>query len=248
MRRDQREVGFSQRVRLEWLEQTASYVLAGMTEGEVTQSLRDLLLDKVSVGGNARRGNREKTITILRRIWLPANDGHEGLRQRALEFLRARPKDEHLVFHWGMAMAVYPFWGSVADAVGRLLAIQGTVTAGQAQRRIRERYGERETVARATRRIIRCFVDWHVLKKAINSGSYAQIASVVVDTEAAAWLIEALLHGSSARRVLLAVAMNSPGLFPFSVPSLSCEQLVRSASGLEAIHRGFDSDVISLRE
>lgn len=248
MRRDQREVGFSQRVRLEWLEQTASYVLAGMTEGEITQSLRDLLLDKVSVGGNARRGNREKTITILRRIWLPANDGHEGLRQRALEFLRARRRDEHLVFHWGMAMAVYPFWGSVADAVGRLLALQGTVTTAQTQRRIRERYGERETVARATRRIIRCFADWHVLKQSSSKGSYAPAAPVVLDTEVTAWLIEAVLHSSSARRVLLAAAMNNPALFPFSMPSLSCEQLVRSGSGLEAIHRGFDSDVISLRE
>ena len=248
MRHDQRQVGFSQRVRLEWLEQTASYVLAGMTEAEITQSLRDLLQDKMSVGGNAQRGNREKTITILRRIWLPADDGHEGLRQRALVLLQARPKDEHLVLHWGMAAAVYPFWGSVADAVGRLVALQGTVTSGQIQRRLREIYGERETVARAARRIVRCFLDWRMLKQTGVKGSYRPASPIVVDIEITAWMIEALLHSSSARRITVADAMNNPALFPFSMPALSCEQLVRSASGIEAIHRGFDSDVISLKE
>jgi len=233
---------------LEWLEQTASYVLAGMTKPEINESLRNLLQDKMSVGGNAQRGNREKTITILRRIWLPASDEHEGLRQRALALLQARPKDEHLVLHWGMVMAAYPFWGFVADAVGRLVALQGTVTSAQAQRRIRESYGERETVTRATRRIIRCFVDWCVLKQSGVRGSYEPAAPVVVDTEIAAWLIEALLHSISARRISLAAAMSNPALFPLSMPALSCEQLVRSAPGIEAIHRGFDSDIISLKE
>ena len=248
MRYDQRQVGFSQRVRLGWLEQTASYVLAGMTEAEVTQSLRDLLQDKMSVGGNAHRGNREKAITILRRIWLPANDGHEGLRHRAFALLQSRPKDEHLVLHWGMAAAVYPFWGSVADAVGRLAALQGTVTSSQVQRRIRESYGERETVARAARRIIRCFVDWRVLKQSGVKGSYEPATPAVLDTETTAWVIEASLHSNSDRRISLAAAMNNPALFPFSMPALSCEQLLRSALGIEAIHRGFDSDIISLRE
>ena len=64
------QIGFSQRVRLEWLEQTANLVLAGKDKAAVNDALQDLLKDKVSVGGDAERGNREKIITILLKAWL----------------------------------------------------------------------------------------------------------------------------------------------------------------------------------
>ncbi len=64
------QIGFSQRVRLEWLEQTANLVLAGNDKAAVNDALQELLKDKVSVGGQAERGNREKIITILLKTWL----------------------------------------------------------------------------------------------------------------------------------------------------------------------------------
>ncbi len=51
-------IGFSQRVRLEWLEQTANLVLAGNDRPAINDSLQDLLKDKVSIGSNAERGSR----------------------------------------------------------------------------------------------------------------------------------------------------------------------------------------------
>ena len=45
------QIGFSQRVRLEWLEQTANLILAGSDKATVNDALRELLKDKVSVGG-----------------------------------------------------------------------------------------------------------------------------------------------------------------------------------------------------
>lgn len=248
MKRSFGQIGFSQRVRLEWLEQTVSYVLAGMSDTDVNDSLQELLHAKVSVGGNAERGNREKIITILRRIWLTTSDEHTQLRQRGLSLLQKCPKDEHIVFHWGMAMAAYPFWGAVAEAVGRLLDLQGSVTAAQAQRRLRERYGERETVARAARRVIRCFIDWGVLLESGTKGSYLPNSRVaVVRRELAGWLIEALLHSTPSKRASVDAAMKSPALFPFSLPAMSCDQLLSSATGIDALLRGLDSDVITVR-
>jgi hypothetical protein len=59
------QIGFSQRVRLEWFERTANLVLAGNDKKATTDALQELLKDKVSIGGQAERGNREKIITIL---------------------------------------------------------------------------------------------------------------------------------------------------------------------------------------
>lgn len=55
-------------------------------------------------------------------------------------------------------MSVYPFWGAVAAHTGRLLRLQGTAAAAHVQRRVREQYGERETAARAARRVLRSFI------------------------------------------------------------------------------------------
>jgi len=47
------QIGFSQRVRLEWLERTANLVLAGNDEATIYNALQELLEAKLSVGGNA---------------------------------------------------------------------------------------------------------------------------------------------------------------------------------------------------
>ena len=82
------QIGFSQRVRLEWLEQTANLVLAGNDKVAISDALQKLLKDKVSVGGQAERGNREKTITILLKIWLSTPPELETLRIKGLELLK----------------------------------------------------------------------------------------------------------------------------------------------------------------
>ena len=169
-----KQIGISQRIRLEWLEKTANLVLAGNDRNMIINELQLLLKNSLSVGGSAVRGNREKAITILTKIWVnPAKEVDE-LREASLDLLRELSPSMHMALHWGMTMAAYPFWAAVAAQVGRLLKLQGTVAPLHVQRRIREQYGERETVSRATRRILRTFVDWKVLLESPRKGIYDQ--------------------------------------------------------------------------
>ena len=108
------QIGFSQRIRLEWLEKTANLVLAGNDKAAVKDSLQELLRDKVSIGGQAIRGNREKVITILMKTWLTVPRGLKLLRDEGLQIHQRLHRKERIVVHWGMAMAAYPFWGVVA--------------------------------------------------------------------------------------------------------------------------------------
>jgi hypothetical protein len=174
MNNRQKQIGLSQRIRLEWLQYTANLVLAGNDKGAVNSSLQELLKDKVSVGGKAIRGNKEKAITILMKIWLNVPRGLGVLCSDGLELLKKLPRKDQIAVHWGMAMAVYPFWAAVAAHTGRLLRLQGTAAAAHVQRRVREQYGERETVSRAARRVIRSFVDWDVLSETFEKGIYSQ--------------------------------------------------------------------------
>jgi len=240
------QVGFSQRIRLEWLEYTAQLVLKGRDASEIEPSLQDLLRNKLSVGSSAERGNRAKAITILKKIWVAPPEPVEFLRDEALEYLSAWDLSDHLVLHWCMAMAAYPFWGQVADAAGRLLRLQGVATIGQVQRRMREQFGERETVARATRRVVRSFVDWGVLRDGEQKGTYsAGITQSVDRVEAVLWVLKGLLVSSSAGGLQLSSMFLSPSLFPFHVVRVSWQDVERDRD-LLILHRGIDGELVAL--
>jgi hypothetical protein len=168
------QIGFSQRVQLDWLEQTAALVLAGQTREQIEATLQERLRDKLSIGGTAQRGNREKAITILLKTWVSVPTWLQPFRDDGLGILRRLPPADRIAVHWGMTMAAYPFFGAVAETVGRLMRLQGTCVAAQIQRRLREQLGERDTVARAARRILRCFVDWDVLQETREKGFIKQ--------------------------------------------------------------------------
>jgi hypothetical protein len=241
------QIGFSQRIQLDWLEQTAALVLAGQTREQIEATLQECLHDKLSVGGTARRGNREKAITILLKIWVSVPPWLQSLRDGGLDHLRRLPHPDHIAIHWGMTMAAYPFFGAVAETVGRLMRLQGTCAAVQIQRRIREHLGERETVARAARRILRCFVDWGVLQETWEKGGYqASPARPVQDKQLAAWLIEAALLAQSTDTSGLQTLLQTPTLFPFRIPRLYAADL-EGQGRVEIFRQGLDEDMVTLR-
>jgi len=241
------EVGFSQRIQLDWLERTARLYIAGLTKDEIEESLQALLQDQLSIGSGAKRGNRALSISILLKVWVVVPHGLESLRNEGLELLKRLPPKQHLAVHWGMVIAVYPFFQVLAETVGRLLRLQGTVAASQVQRRMREQFGERSTAERAARRILRCWIDGGGLKETEEKGIYQATPTISVnDTKLAAWLIEAsLIASGSASGTLKAITQN-PALFPFSTESINIRGL-ESHSRLELLRQGLDEDVIMLR-
>jgi hypothetical protein len=242
------QIGFSQRVRLEWLEQTSNLVLTGSDKAAVNAALQGLLKDKVSIGGQAERGNREKIITILLKTWLTVPGELAALRVEGLELLKRFPPRDHLAIHWSMAMAVYPFWSAVAMQVGRLLRLQGSAAAAHVQRRVREQYGERDTVSRAARRVLRSYVDWGVLQETGTKGLYSAGTTFPVnDPRLIAWLTEAALHTRANGSAPLKDLIGSPCLFPFRIKPIHAQKLAEVSARLEIFRHGLDDDLVMLK-
>lgn len=243
------QVGLSQRIRLEWMEQTANLLLAGNDEAVINDSLQHLLRDKVSVGGESVRGNREKVVTILLKTWITVPCELEKLRDEGLNILQSLAREDRIVVHWGMTLAAYPFWGAVAAHAGRLLRLQGTAAAAHVQRRVREEYGERETVSRAARRVLRSFIDWGVLNETRNKGVYVPGKQFSIEEpKLVAWMVEASLHsrlhGSAATKDLL----DSPNVFPFRLAHISADHLGSLSPRLDILRHGLNDDLVMLRE
>jgi len=241
------QIGFSQRVRLEWFEHAARLVSAGIAPAEIDAALQDVLSDKLSVGGTAERGNREKAISILLKIWARPPRDLEPLRDDGLKLLQYLSKVQHIAVHWGLSMAVYPFWGAVAETTGRLLRLQGTAAASQVQRRVKESYGERETVAHAARRVLRSFHDWGVLVETGTKGIYEGAKPILLaEPNVIAWMMEAFLRSKPDGRAPPRAIIESPAIFPFKM-----EMGGRSAPAynrrLDVARHGLDEEIVMLR-
>ena len=241
------QIGFSQRIRLEWLQQVSQFVLADCEKSAIVAALQEVLKQKVSIGGDATRGNREKIITILVRVWCSGDKALDSFRRDGLALLKLLPSDLHMPVHWGMVMATYPFWGHVALQVGRLLRLQGSVASSQVQRRIREQYGERETVSRAARRVLRSFLDWGVLAESGKKGIYKPAASTpsVGRLNLTGWLIEALLHTKVEGSVSLSEVFDNPCFFPFSIKPCNGALLASEFPRITLFRHGLNEDLIS---
>lgn len=213
------KIGFNRRVELEWVEYTANLVLAGLDKDAIHRELNSMLSTKLSIGSEAVRGSREKTITILTRIWADVSVPLKPMRDAGLTYLRTVRAEERLPVHWGMTVTAYPFWGVVADMVGRLLRLQESVGIAQVQRRVTEKLGERETVLRSTRYVIHAFVDWGILEKANETGMYCQGKTwLISDLVLLAFVIEAQLRSLGKSSARLDTVLQSPALFPFLFP------------------------------
>lgn len=243
------QIGIDRIVCLAWLEKTATLVQAVSNTQEVKAILQDDLHGAFRSGRTDVRGSLDKTITILMKIWLSAPADLESLRASGIELLDCIPKRDHLVIHWGMVMAVYPFWSSVAIQVGRLLRLQGSVAAVHIQRRIREQYGERETVSRRTRYVLRSYLDWGVLQWTDTKGIYAAGTTLAVeDYRLIAWLVEASLKARPNGSVPLKDLIASPNLFPFRIKPIHAESLMAASPRLDVFRHGLNDDLIMLRQ
>jgi hypothetical protein len=243
------QIGLDRLVRLAWLEKVSSLVLAGNDSASIKSILQSNLQGAFRSTNTDVRGSIDKTITILLKIWLTVPNELEPLRVEGLELLKILPRHDHLVVHWGMVMAVYPFWSNVAIQVGRLLRLQGVVAASQVQRRIREQYGERETVSRRARYALRSYLDWGVLQETDQKGVYSTGTALAVnDSRLIAWLVEASLLARANSTAPLKDLTDSPSLFPFRLAHISAEHVASLLPRLNILRHGLDDDLVMLLE
>jgi len=243
------QIGLDRLVRLEWLERTATLVLAGNEVSTVKAILQEELSGAFRSNNTKVRGSLDKTITILTKIWGDVPKNLYPFYKEGLNLLSHLSRENHIAVHWGMTMAVYPFWGAVANHLGRLLRLQGKVVASQVQRRVREQYGERETVSRRVRYLLRSFVDWEVLQETSEKGVYCYESNLFVyEPELITWMMEASLrariNGSAAIRDLI----DSPSIFPFRLAHISAEHVASLSPRLNVLRHGLDDDLVMLRE
>jgi len=242
-------IGIKQPVRRAWMQQAANSLLAGMDSAAIRKELHGFIADQDRNGGKSRLsdGNRAFTVNNLMRIWVTPDAELTGFRDDALKYLRSH-SDMAIAVHWAMISAAYPFWFTVAFQTGRLLNLQHQVTRPQIINRLKEQYGDRETVTRYARYVIRSFVSWGTLKDTKTKGCYEKPTPMIIsDNELAILLLESALHASPSGKAPLNVLMNSPAFFPFQLPAVSGDFIAQNSARIDVDRYSLDDEMLKLK-
>lgn len=135
------QIGFDRYIQLDW----AACALA-VRAGACPMADLSALLESSHTGAAAKK----KTRTVLNRLWLDPRPDLVDLANRGVEIYLGNMNPPVFALTWGMAIATYPFFGRVAEIVGRLTALQGDCASSEVHRRMAEIYGEREGTRRMT--------------------------------------------------------------------------------------------------
>ena len=232
------KIGFDRFIQLDWAT-TALKVRAG------TASIDELneLLNDAGLGVAARK----KTRTVLNRLWLDPRAELVEFAVRGAEIFKMNPTVPVSAMNWGMSIATYPFFGKVAELVGRLSALQGDCASAEVHRRMSEIYGEREGTYRMTNMVLQSQASWGALERVDKGKRLIRRAPVVLTNEqVVVWLVEAVLRYTG-KAVSVPTLQSMPVIYPF-VLDQSLAYVISNYPTLELRSEGSSNQFVALRE
>jgi len=249
MHRRHTKLGIKQTIQRNWMDRVVQMLLAGMCESDIRADLDEYLSTQKQSGGTGERGKKTYGMAIgILSAWFSPEKDLVPFRDDALSLARNLQPEHWMPIHWAVISASYPFWFNVAKQVGRLLNLQDQITQSQVFGRLKEQYGDRETVARNARYAVRSFVAWGVLIDSEAKGCYEKTTSMhIPDFELAILLFESALHATPDAKCPLGLLLNNPAFFPFNLPVISGDFVSQCSSRIDVDRFGIDDELLKLR-
>ena len=242
-------IGIKQAIRFEWMQKVTNLLLAGLDAKTIRKELHEFLADRKGNGSEGTRSEQTRAFVVnnLMKIWVSPDPELIPFRDTSLAFLRENPSMA-LAVHWGMISAVYPFWFNVARQIGRLLALQDQVTQIQIISRLKEQYGDRQTVSRYAKFVIRSFVAWGVLKDSQSTGCYEKAAPVnIYEPNLTGLMFESALLATPEGGIALRLLLNNPAFFPFQLPVITGDVVSLCYNRIDLVRYGLDDELLKLK-
>lgn len=232
-------VGFDRYITLDWLDQTAKWVIDGKSAKEVHALIDEYLAPYVQ-GDTSKR----KTKNVLSGAWIKSDGVNPVFKTQARQHYAQANKAEQLAIHYSLMIASYPFFYSLSRVLGRLFKLQDDVSNEEFYRRVIETHGDRESIKRAAARFLQSLIEWGVL----DGSDKAKVKSVakikVSDPMLATWLIEAAMYSNGKDRILLDELLADPAYFAFDIPHGTFQ--INKSDRLQIVHQGAQEIIIKL--
>lgn len=248
MSRRHEKLGIKQTIQKSWMDRVLRMMLSGMNEEQRRQELDQFLSTQKQSGGIGERGKKTYGMAIgILSAWFAPEKELVPFRDSALALARILPENEWLALHWAVISASYPFWFNVAKQVGRLLNLQGSITRNQIFNRIKELYGDRETVERNARYTVRSFIAWDVLQESGIKGYYKRsVLRAITNKKLAIVMSEAALLAHPDGKLPLEQLLHNPAFYPFQLPSLTGDYISDNSLTIEVLRHGLNNEIMMI--
>jgi len=232
------KIGFDRFIQLDWAA-CAMRVRAGLSSIDALNEM----LDAAGLGVAARK----KTRTVLNRLWLEPRPELVDFADRGARLYKEHPDISTSALSWGMAIATYPFFGKVAELMGRLSALQGDCTSAELHRRMSETYGEREGTYRMTNMVLQSQASWGAMAR-VDKGTRLIRSSPtrLVNDQLVAWLVEAVLRYTG-KTVSVSALQSMAVIYPFELDR-PVAYVASISRALELRSEGSASQYVALRD
>jgi hypothetical protein len=241
-------VGIKQVIRYEWMSHTVDLLKSGLSEGEIRKELVHYLADKKGSGktGDRAEYTMSMAVMLLMNIWVTPKLKLINLRDRLLGVIDNR--DFEPVCHWAMISSVYPFWFNMSFIIGSLFRLQDQKKKTQIMSRTYEMLGERNTIERCSRYVIRSFVSWDLIRDKEKVGYYEMGKTITIsDINLTSFLVEAVLNAVPEKRIPLTSVLNCPAFFNFTLPSMDGSKIAKINQNLYIETFSVNDDFIGLK-
>lgn len=241
------KLGIKQTIQRTWMDKVVQMMLASFSEEQIRKELNCFLATQKQSGGFGERGKRAYGMAIgILASWFSPDKDLVPFRNDALDIARRLPVDQWLPLHWAVISASYPFWFNVAKQAGRLLNLQCQVTQTQVFARVKDQYGDRETVERNARYTVRSFIAWEVLKDSGAKGCYEKADPLsITDTDLAVLMFESALLATPSAVGALKMLLNNPAFFPFQLPAITGDFVSQRSKRIDVVRYGLDDELLS---
>jgi hypothetical protein len=231
------QVGFDRFIHLDWVVSALKFRAGQLSLDELSAQL-----ETSGLGPEART----KTRTKLNGLWLVPREELADFAARGVGIFASNPEHVASALSWGMAIASYPFFGKVAELVGRLTSLHSICSSAEIHRRISESYGQREITKRATQAVLQTMTNWNCVERVDEGRRFVRSTPIVVsDDQLVSWLLESAIRYLG--RSIAVESMNSvTAIFPF-VLDRSLGHLIMNNEILEVRTEGMAGRSIALR-
>jgi hypothetical protein len=222
-------IGIKQVIRYEWMNYTLELLGSGLDMDEIRKELKHYLSTRKGSGETDKRAEYTMSIAVsmLLNIWVNPNNKLLPFRNDLLRM--STVKEFEPACHWAMIASAYPFWFNISYILGSLFKTQDQIKKSQILARLYEILGERNTVERCSRYVIRSFIAWDIIRDSEKAGFYEKGKILqITDYRLMSLLIESMLYAVPEKRLPLTDILNCPVFFCMNLPVINGSQIEKA--------------------
>ena len=228
-------VGFITNMKPEWMDLAYRCKIDGLTKEETKPVLEESLRLTYKSRENILKSRR-----ILETIFY---DSPSWILEDSISIYRTLTEKEKLPLFWALLIKGFPIFYDTCRSIGIITEYRDIVTITQARQPVYEKWGARNIIHQAVKKVFQTLKDLEVVNATEKPGAFTVNKYQVSDARLVNYLIVAVLDASACRYMTWENIIENRVLFPFTVNHVTqadttlCEHLCMERMGDDIVIR-----------